>query len=212
MLDGTLAAAGGVDLGSADPLQVILTSAVAIAGSYLLYRGTRRQADTAQQASTSATRVDEQESALQAWKDLLAPLQQQVAVQAQEIAADRATRKKEREEWEAREAEILRRQERLSAELAAVRRDLGHWKRMAKAIAKWALALRDQVIALGGNAPSHPEELLLMQAVTSGESADWLLDVLPTVPPAEELPVEPGRHRGGDTPPGGGGDGEPVGP
>lgn len=130
-----------------DLLKIIITSAFTLAGSWLVLRGGKHTADASRAASTDASRVDAQDSALEAWKQLLEPYRVEVA-------------------------RVNERLDGVHAELDATKRMLGHvrtelasWQRSAKIIARWAIKLRDEVRRLGGTIPATPDELLLIQAI-----------------------------------------------
>jgi hypothetical protein len=141
-----------------------------IGSGYLLYRGATRTAGAAKEGVHRTARVDEQQSALDAWKGLNEPilaevgrLRDQVADLLRQQDTDKADRNRHdvtvQQQLDAQTHRLTGQAERIDLLTVEVK----HWKSMAKAIARWATTLRDQVISLGGSVPSVPDELLLAQ-------------------------------------------------
>jgi len=147
----------------------IVAAIATVLVAWLALKGAGRTAAASKAASSEQAKVDAQESALQAWKDLLQPtideverLRRDQKIQAEERAAKDAAEAKEREE---KAAEIQQQILRLSERIDFLTMQLKHWKRLAKVIARWATTLRDQVLTLGGTVPATPEEMLLIQSL-----------------------------------------------
>lgn len=139
-----------------------LISAVAsVLTAVLVYFGARFTASKSKEAATQATAVDAQESAVQAWQSLLQPYRDEVAQLRADLTADRNTAKAERSSLEREITDLKRAMGKLQNEVTT-------WQRLAKVIARWATKLRDEVIRLGGDLPTTPEELLLVQALDDG--------------------------------------------
>lgn len=139
-------------------LKVLITSAVTLVGSWLLFRGGKRTADASKAASENASHVDAQESALQAWQALLQPHIDDLARVRSELDAERSARVAEAEQIAAEQATQRLEMTRLQSEVT-------RWQQVAKTIARWATQLRDEVLKLGGTVPATPEELLTLQAI-----------------------------------------------
>lgn len=126
--------------------------------AYLGYLGARFTASASKEGATRATDVDAQESALNAWQELLAPYRDEVtALRARVVAGE----EKSEEERAAFQQQITLLTERIDF----LAHQLRHWKRLARVMARWATQLRDQVLTLGGELPATPDELLLIQSL-----------------------------------------------
>lgn len=142
-----------------------------IATGALTYLGVRHTTRASREANKDTVSQAEQTTAVQALEsmtlNLLQPYRDEVDRLRGEIANDRnaqakrdAADKAERER-KAREVQEQLTRQRERIDLLAV--EVKHWKSMAKAIARWATTLRDQVLALGGSVPTLPDELLVAQ-------------------------------------------------
>lgn len=142
---------------------------------YLTYRGSKVQARASKDSGVRTSQVDEQQSALDAWKELLDPYRAEVARLSSELIAERKNRlEMERKNTESRiedkrfSLSLLAKTNRTLAEQAkqieAQATQIEHWTRLARTIAKFAVQMRDEVIRLGGTAPATPKELLFIQS------------------------------------------------
>ncbi|MCD4535632.1 hypothetical protein LRP67_16185 [Nocardioides sp. cx-169] len=131
---------------------------------------TQANADTVS-ATEQATAVQALESMtlnlLQPYRDEVDRLRQQMlelsaARTVERIESDRKSAE-ERTEREQKAAEIQDQIARQSERIDILTVEVKHWKGMARAIARWATTLRDQVLALGGTVPTLPDELLVAQ-------------------------------------------------
>ena len=150
-----------------EPWQVIATGLVTIAVAYLGLLGARATATRAKEGVLRTVDVSAQESALQAWQAMVKPLQEETARLSRELSTERQSRlEKERadEKDRAEQKQLISEQmEVLTEKVELLRVEVRHWKAMAKAIARWATTLRDQVISLGGSVPTIPDEILVAQ-------------------------------------------------
>ncbi len=152
--------------GDVEVWKVLLGAAVTLAGSWLLYKGVVRTASAAKDGVQQTTQVDAQQSALDAWQELLQPYRDEVAVLRADLAAERTARAEQHEtERKAREAQVTRLTERIDL----LTLQLTEWKRLARVIARWATTLRDELIRQGGTVPATPEELLTLQAIDDAD-------------------------------------------
>lgn len=151
----------------------IITALAAIIVGYLSYRGIRFQAQASRQANRDTVTVNEQETAVKALEsmtlNLLEPYRQEVVVlrkrvESSERDAARQIREAE-EDRRNRERLVQQQMDKLTERIDLLTIELGHWKRLAKVIARWATTLRDQVLSLGGDVPATPNELLLIQSI-----------------------------------------------
>lgn len=146
---------------------------VTLIGTYFLWKGVRYTADRARSGVDRTAEVDEQQSALDAWKELVTPYREEVVALRAELTNERAERlAKERMDRVDREAAA----ERIQTQMAALTEridlltlQLNEWKRLAKTIARWATRLRDEVLRLGGEVPATPDELLTLRAIEEAE-------------------------------------------
>lgn len=160
-------------MGAIEPWQLVLgfLGTVIVAG--LAYLGARHTAAASRAGAEKASHVDAQESALQAWQELLQPYKDDVRDLRAELRTEREERAEhdrtvERRRIEAK-AEVDEQMETMRREMAALTSQLGEWKRLAQTIARWATRLRDEVLRLGGTVPATPEELLTLQAIEDAE-------------------------------------------
>lgn len=156
---------------------IVTTLGVVLAG-YLTYLGIRHTTKASREANRDTVTTTEQANAVKAYEsmtmNLLQPYVDETARLRKRVSDMETSREEERREYDrARAAErreretkaneiqdqITRQTERIDLLTVEVR----HWKAMAKAIARWATTLRDQVISLGGSVPSIPDELLVAQ-------------------------------------------------
>lgn len=144
-------------------ITALITGVVAVIGSWLVYKGGKRTADASKTAAKDTTRVDAQADALEAWKALLKPVQEELETVRQALNKERSDRNEESERITDEQAAQRRQMERLQSEVT-------RWQQVAKTIARWATQLRDEVLRLGGSVPATPEELLTLQAID--EAAD----------------------------------------
>jgi predicted RNase H-like nuclease (RuvC/YqgF family) len=144
-----------MDVGIVKALLVTVGSCI---GAFLVYKGGTFTAAKAKEGSDATASVSAQDSALKAWEGLLTPYRDEVASLRQEVAALTADLREERKE---RAAENLQQRERIGL----LTTELGEWKRVAKVIAKWAMAMRDELLRQGGVVPATPEELVVLNSI-----------------------------------------------
>lgn len=156
--------------------ETALGAVVTVLGSFLLYRGVKFTADRAKQGTERSADVDAQQSALEAWKELVEPYRREVAELRAELRAEREDRltaeRRDAKDREAAKAKVDAELDRLRERVDLLTIQLGEWKRLARTIARWATALRDEVLRLGGTVPATPEELLTLQAIEEAETSD----------------------------------------
>lgn len=134
---------------------------VAVAGfGYLGVRFTARasraaNAEEAAAATAAAVQAGEEERLREAWPELLKQINESLV---EPVRADLDRERKARERLEARVDAQGRRIRSLSSEVH-------RWQQVAKSLARWGLALRDQVIRLGGQVPTDPDELITLRAI-----------------------------------------------
>lgn len=149
--------------------------------SYFGWLGARSTAAGAKAGADRSADVTAQESALGAWQELLAPYRQEVAQLRAELIEERRDRAEQQVAVEARRKErevvVQDQVDNLNTRIDNLTDELRHWKRLAKVIARWASTLRDQVIALGGVAPTTPEELLVIQTLDDDDGDKSLAEV-----------------------------------
>jgi hypothetical protein len=129
----------------------------------LVFKGGQLTAASSRDASIHAARVEAQDSALDAWSDLITPYREEVAELRSRMRALEQTVADEREVFNGR---MLAMTERVDLLTVQVR----HWKRVARSMAALAAQMRDEVISLGGTVPPFPEEELLL--IRDLDSAD----------------------------------------
>lgn len=151
----------------------IVTTLGVLGVAYIGHLGIKHTGKASREANADTVSATEQETAVKALEsmtlNLLEPYRQEVDLlrkRVKHVEDSRATERRDREE-KAREIQdqITRQTERIDLLTVEVR----HWKAMAKAIARWATTLRDQVISLGGSVPSIPDELLVAQLLDERE-------------------------------------------
>lgn len=152
---------------------LITTAGVCLAG-WLTYLGVRHTTRASREANSDTVSATEQATAVKALEsmtlNLLEPYRQEVdrlRLQVEAVESARATERREREEKAAQiQNQITRQTERIDLLTVEVK----HWKGMARAIARWATTLRDQVISLGGSVPTIPDELLVAQLLDEDQT------------------------------------------
>lgn len=138
----------------------------------------RSQVRASREANADTVTQGEQETAVKALEsmtlNLLEPYRKEVDLLRKQIATDReehtrraAADKAERERKERAVSERITKQ---SERIDLLTIEVKHWKSMAKAIARWATTLRDQVISLGGSVPTIPDELLMAQLLDDDDT------------------------------------------
>lgn len=139
-----------------------VTAVLGVFGTFLtgllVYLGVRYTADRTKAGQDRDVDLKAQDSAIQAWKDLIGPYRNEVKELRDEVKAARVEQSQDRK---LREAEMAL----LHREVASLRSELAEWKRLARVIARWAMKMRDQVLHLGGAVDATPEELLTLQAM-----------------------------------------------
>lgn len=153
--------------------QPVLGALATVVVAYLAYLGARATAAGAKAGVDRTSDVAAQESALSAWQELLEPYRAEVRglrASLQEERDQRAARDRVAEERRLeRERAVQSQMDKLSERIEVLTIELGHWKRLAKVIARWATTLRDQVLTLGGQVPATPDELLLIQSIDTDD-------------------------------------------
>ena len=148
-----------------DVLKILGGVIGSLGAAWLVYRGAQFTGTKAKEGVDQTSRVDAQQSALDAWQELLQPYRDEVA----------ALRKQMSQMKFDQEAEHRRREEqviRLTERIDLLTLQLTEWKRVARVLARWGATLRDQVLSLGGTVPATPEELLTLQALEDNPSDD----------------------------------------
>lgn len=155
------------------PWQWFLGTLVTLLLGYLTYRGAKVTADRANEGSLRQADVNEQQSALDAWKDLLEPYQSEVRQLRQDLNTERENRAaKERQDAEDRATEKQKVQEQMDAlneRITTLTGQVAEWKRLARTIARWATTMRDEILRLKGTVPATPDELLTLRAIEESE-------------------------------------------
>lgn len=149
----------------------VLSSLGIVAVAYLSYRGVRYQARASREANRDTVTATEQETAVKALEsmtlNLLEPYRDEVALLRKRMEADQSARdEKDRADAERRAEEkrlVQSQMDKMTERIDLLTVEVKHWKSMARAIARWATTLRDQVISLGGTVPTIPDELLVAQ-------------------------------------------------
>ncbi|TIC78764.1 hypothetical protein [Nocardioides sp. GY 10127] len=160
-----------------EPWQQTLVTALGLLGSiavaYITYRGARYTAAASREGARRTSDVDAQDSALQAWKDILQPYRDEVKLLRTELQQEREDRAlAERRASEDRDAvarQVRDDMVRMSERIDLLTIQVGEWKRLAKTIARWATRLRDEILRLGGEVPATPDELLTLHAIEDAE-------------------------------------------
>jgi septal ring factor EnvC (AmiA/AmiB activator) len=168
------------------PWQAILFALVSLALGWLTYRGVKLTANKAKEGSQRSTAVAEQESALNAWQamatEMVDPIRKELKASrddAEQLRRELDDERKERKEREKADERDRAEAKRLVAEqmtelqeqVDKLRDEVKVWKRVAQTIARWATALRDEVLRLGGTVPATPEELLTLNAIQDHEES-----------------------------------------
>jgi predicted RNase H-like nuclease (RuvC/YqgF family) len=153
--------------------KTLLVTIGTLIGSYLVYKGGTFTAAKAKEGSDATTSVTAQDSALQAWQNLLAPYQAEVLQLRKELDRERLQRLENQRVDEAARTEakkvVDRELKALRGRVDKLTDEVRVWKRVAQTIARWATLLRDEVLRLGGTIPATPEELLTLQALEDRE-------------------------------------------
>lgn len=160
-------------MGGVQPWQLALGTLVSVLTAILVYRGARITADRSKEGSLRSSEVDEQQSALTAWKDLLEPYQTEV----RQLRTDLTTERQARQEQERRDiedranakAQVDGQIEELNRRITSLTSQVAEWKRLARTIARWATTMRDEILRLNGTVPATPDELLTLRAIEESE-------------------------------------------
>lgn len=168
--------------GSIELWKAVLALVGTVVGAVLLYKGAKLTGARAVEGTARTAEVDEQQSALTAWKELLAPVQTELArarAEAERFRIEldeereqrRATERRTEEERAAAKKVVSQQMDALQAQVDKLRDEVKVWKRVAQTIARWATSLRDEVLRLGGTVPATPDELLTLQAIQETEQS-----------------------------------------
>ena len=160
-------------MGGVQPWQLALGTLVSVLTAILVYRGARITADRSKEGSLRSSEVDEQQSALTAWKDLLEPYQTEV----RQLRTDLTTERQARQEQERRDiedranakAQVDGQIAELNRRITSLTSQVAEWKRLARTIARWATTMRDEILRLNGTVPATPDELLTLRAIEESE-------------------------------------------
>lgn len=125
------------------------------------YLGIKTQSRTAKAGSDAQKHTSESEQALEAWKELVAPTLSEVARLRERVGV-----------LEENDAEKDRRIDGLG-------RELHRWQSVARTLARWGITMRDQLRALGHEAPSEPDELIALRIVSDTRGDDLTSDDAP---------------------------------
>ncbi|NUO57302.1 MAG: hypothetical protein HOV78_11600 [Hamadaea sp.] len=148
-----------------------MTTVGSVVGAVLIYLGARVTATRSKEAATQATAVDAQESAVQAWQGLNEPLMKRIDWLEKRMTEADARHDRDRKAAEVERQQFQREIVGLKRALTKVQDEVHTWQRLAKVIARWATKLRDEVIRLGGDLPTTPGELLLVQALEDDQDS-----------------------------------------
>tara|TARA_R100000655_G_scaffold109699_4_gene165036 strand:+ start:564 stop:1049 length:486 start_codon:yes stop_codon:yes gene_type:complete len=147
--------------------EALVSAAALVAVALLSYKGIKLQAKAAKDANRDTVTASEQETAVHALEsmtlNLLEPYREEVDLLRRQIKAIDEERADERRDRERKAREIQDQIAKQSERIDLLTIEVKHWKSMARAIARWATTLRDQVISLGGTVPTIPDELLMAQ-------------------------------------------------
>lgn len=160
-----------MDVSAADVLKLIGTGF----GAYLLYLGVQFTAKRSKEGVERTAEVDEQQSALDAWKELVQPYRDEVLQLRRDLNEERRARQEkeradEKDRAEAKQT-VDRQIERLTERIDMQAKQIAEWKRVARVIARWATTMRDEILRLNGTLPATPEELLTLQAIEDAEQS-----------------------------------------
>lgn len=151
----------------------IVAAVAAIVTAGLTYLAARHTARASREANKDTVSHAEQETAVEALTsmtvNLLEPYRQEVALLRARVKDVEDARDAERKDRETKADEIQEQLTRQRERIDLLAVEVRHWKAMAKAIARWATTLRDQVLALGGSVPTLPDELLVAQLLDEDE-------------------------------------------
>lgn len=139
----------------------LITAAVALVGSFFAYLGIRYQARTARSGSDIASSTQEREQLLDGWRALYDAHTDELNRLRDGQERDRVQQNKDR----ARVAELEKSQE-------AMTRELRRWQQVAKTLARWGVAMRDQLRALGHEVPAEPDELVALRILSDAHGDD----------------------------------------
>lgn len=139
----------------------LITAAVALVGAFFAYLGVRYQARTARGGSDVASSTQEREKLLDGWRALYDAHTDELNRLRGDQERDRVQQSKDR----ARVAELEKSQE-------AMTRELRRWQQVAKTLARWGVAMRDQLRALGHEVPAEPDELVALRILSDAHGDD----------------------------------------
>lgn len=147
----------------ADKVVLLILGAIpTIIVAYLAYKGAVGTSRDASKVATAENDTTQQDRAVDAWRSmvetLLGPLEKRIT----ELQADLDTERSARESAGRQHTLELQRH---AQTVQALTRELDEWRRVARVLAKWGTALRDEVLRLGGTVPATPEELLTLHAI-----------------------------------------------
>ncbi|HEY0889382.1 MAG TPA: hypothetical protein VGE38_07215 [Nocardioides sp.] len=141
---------------------VLLGAIPTIVVAYFAYRGAIGTSRDASKVATAENDTTQQDKAVEAWRSMvetmLNPMQQRITELQTDLNAERAAR-------EAAGEQHRRELDRHAETVRNLTRELDEWRRVARVLAKWGTALRDEVLRLGGTVPMTPEELLTLHAI-----------------------------------------------
>ncbi|MBS45281.1 MAG: hypothetical protein CMH83_19355 [Nocardioides sp.] len=179
-----------------ETLQYILAALGSLAAAVLLYKGTQFTAARAKEGVERSADVNAQTSALNSISGYNEQLREDNAGlrerldKVEQRLDDETTARRDQQRAHDRELEGERRAReeqvtRLTERIDLLTLQLTEWKRLARVLARWGTALRDQVLTLGGTVPATPEELLTLQAIEDTEQDPPLR---PGAPPHTDRP------------------------
>lgn len=138
-----------------------ITAVVGIVTAGLAYLGIRYQARTARSGSDVAASTQEREHLLEGWRALY------------DAHTDELNRLREQQEADRRQQKADRDQQDLDRKkLEALTRELNRWRQVAKTLARWGVAMRDQLRALGHEVPAEPDELVALRILSDAQGDD----------------------------------------
>lgn len=125
------------------------------------YLGIRYQARSAQRGSDAAVGAGEREQLLAGWRALY-------DAHTDELKRLRTTQESEQR----RQAEVRDKLAALEKRHEALTRELRRWQQVAKTLARWGVAMRDQLRALGHEVPAEPDELVALRILSDAYGTD----------------------------------------
>lgn len=146
-----------------EPWQWIIGTVVTLLLGYLTYRGATFTASRTKEGVERTAEVSAQDSALDAWRELVEPYRQETRDLRDRLTDQVARVDRLVEDHESERKDFNHRLEVQAERVDLLTMQVKHWKRTARVMARFAGQMRDEVLRLGGTIPATPDELLLIQ-------------------------------------------------